>query len=37
MALVASLSVGFIVAYPVNAALVTLGVKEGMMDPREMT
>lgn len=36
MALVFSLSVGFIAAYPVNAALITLGVKEGMMDPREM-
>lgn len=31
-----SLSIGFVVAYPVNAGLITLGVKEGMMNPREM-
>lgn len=37
MALAFSLSVGFIAAYPVNAGLITLGVKEGMMDPREMS
>lgn len=36
MALSFSLSVGFIAAYPVNAGLISLGVKEGMMDPREM-
>lgn len=33
--LVFSLSVGLLAAYPVNVALVSLGVKEGMMDPRE--
>lgn len=36
MALSFSLSIGFVAAYPVNAGLITLGVKEGMMDPREM-
>jgi uncharacterized membrane protein YraQ (UPF0718 family) len=36
MALAFSLSVGFLAAYPVNAGLITLGVKEGMMNPREM-
>ncbi|MFC6965086.1 DUF4396 domain-containing protein [Halocatena marina] len=36
MALAFSLSIGFIVAYPVNAGLITLGVKEGMMNPKEM-
>nr|WP_248906761.1 DUF4396 domain-containing protein [Halocatena marina] len=36
MSLAFSLSVGFIAAYPVNAGLITLGVKEGMMNPREM-
>jgi hypothetical protein len=36
MALAFSLSVGFIAAYPVNAGLITLGVKEGMMNPQEM-
>jgi len=35
-ALVFSLSVGFVFAYPVNAALVHLGVKEGMENPAEM-
>lgn len=36
MAMAFSLSIGFIAAYPVNAGLITLGVKEGMMNPREM-
>jgi hypothetical protein len=36
MALAFSLSIGFIAAYPVNAGLITLGVKEGMMNPKEM-
>jgi hypothetical protein len=36
MAMAFSLSVGFIAAYPVNAGLITLGVKEGMMNPKEM-
>jgi hypothetical protein len=36
MAMAFSLSVGFIAAYPVNAGLITLGVKEGMMNPQEM-
>ncbi|WP_416838644.1 DUF4396 domain-containing protein [Haloferax sp. DFSO52] len=35
-ALVFSLSVGFVFAFPVNAALVHLGVKEGMANPAEM-
>lgn len=35
-ALVFSLSIGLFAAYPVNVALVSAGVKEGMMDPREM-
>jgi len=35
-ALVFSLSVGFVVAFPVNAALVYFGVKEGMKNPAEM-
>lgn len=30
-----SLSMGLLAAYPVNVLLVRLGVKEGMMDPRE--
>ena len=34
--LVFSLSVGFLFAYPVNTALVRFGVKEGMMNPKEM-
>jgi hypothetical protein len=34
-ALVFSLSVGFLAAYPVNVLLVALGVKGGMQDPRE--
>jgi hypothetical protein len=33
--LVFSLSMGLLAAYPVNIGLVALGVKEGMMDPRE--
>lgn len=36
MAMAFSLSIGFIAAYPVNAGLITLGVKEGMMNPQEM-
>lgn len=36
MALSLSLSIGFIAAYPVNAGLIGLGVKGGMMNPREM-
>lgn len=35
-ALVFSLSVGFVVAFPVDAALVYFGVKEGMKNPAEM-
>lgn len=35
-ALVFSLSIGFLVAWPVNVALVKYGVKEGMSDPSEM-
>lgn len=35
-ALVFSLSVGFLVAFPVNVALVHFGVKEGMKNPAEM-
>lgn len=34
-ALVVSLSVGLIAAYPVNVLLIRQGVKEGMMDPRD--
>ncbi|MCL7417283.1 MAG: DUF4396 domain-containing protein [Halalkalicoccus sp.] len=36
MAMAFSLSVGFVAAYPVNAGLISLGVKEGMMNPQEM-
>jgi hypothetical protein len=36
MALAFSLSIGFLVAWPVNVALVKYGVKEGMSDPSEM-
>lgn len=36
MALVLSLSVGFLAAFPVNVALVTYGGKEGMKDPAVM-
>jgi hypothetical protein len=36
MALTFSLSVGFLVAWPVNVALVKYGVKEGMSNPAEM-
>jgi hypothetical protein len=36
MALAFSLSVGFIAAYPINAGLISLGVKEGMMNPKRM-
>ena len=35
-ALVFSLSVGYVFAFPVNAALVYFGVKEGMENPAEM-
>jgi hypothetical protein len=35
-ALVFSLSVGFVFAFPINAALVHFGVKEGMKNPAEM-
>lgn len=34
--LILSLSVGLFAAYPVNVALIALGVKEGMHDPRHM-
>jgi hypothetical protein len=36
MALALSLSLGFLAAFPVNLALVHLGVKEGMQNPAEM-
>lgn len=35
-ALAFSLSIGFLVAWPVNVILVKFGVKEGMSDPSEM-
>ncbi|WP_254538761.1 DUF4396 domain-containing protein [Halomarina litorea] len=35
-ALAFSLSIGFLVAWPVNVLLVEFGVKEGMSDPSEM-
>ncbi|MCL7417678.1 MAG: DUF4396 domain-containing protein [Halalkalicoccus sp.] len=35
-ALVFSLSMGLVAAYPVNVVLIRLGVKEGMMNPAEM-
>ncbi|MFT4885153.1 MAG: hypothetical protein ACI8U4_002673 [Natronomonas sp.] len=35
-ALVFSLSVGFVAAFPINVALIRLGVKEGMKNPAEM-
>jgi hypothetical protein len=35
-ALVVSLSLGLIAAYPINVLLIRQGVKEGMMDPRDM-
>ncbi|MGB9965838.1 DUF4396 domain-containing protein [Halobacterium hubeiense] len=35
-ALAFSLSVGFVAAYPVNVALVRVGVKEGMADPTQL-
>jgi hypothetical protein len=35
-ALVFSLSVGFVFAFPVNAVLVHSGVEEGMKNPAEM-
>jgi hypothetical protein len=36
LALAFSLSIGFLVAWPVNVGLVSFGVKEGMSDPSEM-
>ena len=36
LALAFSLSIGFLVAWPVNIGLVNFGVKEGMSDPSEM-
>lgn len=36
-ALLFSLTVGFVFAYPVNVALIHLGVKEGMGNPKETT
>lgn len=33
--MVVSLSVGYFAAYPVNVALIALGVKEGMSDPTD--
>lgn len=35
-ALVFSLSLGLIAAYPVNVLLIEVGVKEGVMNPAEM-
>lgn len=35
-ALVTSLSMGLIAAYPVNVLLIAFGVEEGLHDPREM-
>ena len=35
-ALLFSLTIGFVVAYPVNALLIVFGVKEGMGNPAEM-
>jgi hypothetical protein len=35
-ALFFSLTIGFVAAYPVNAALIAVGVKEGMGNPAEM-
>lgn len=36
LALALSLSLGFLAAFPVNVALVRVGVKEGMQNPAEM-
>lgn len=36
MGMAVSLSIGFIAAFPVNAGLILLGVKEGMMNPQKM-
>lgn len=36
IALIISLTLGLLAAYPVNVALIRYGVKEGMMDPRKM-
>lgn len=36
LALAFSLSIGFLVAWPVNIGLVNFGVKEGMSDSSEM-
>lgn len=35
-ALIVSLSLGLVAAYPVNLLLLKKGIKEGMMDPRKM-
>ena len=35
-ALIISLSVGLLVAYPVNVLLIRFGVKQGMHNPRHM-
>ena len=35
VAIFTSLSVGFLVAYPVNLWLIKRGVKSGMMNPQE--
>jgi hypothetical protein len=35
-AMMTSLTLGLVAAWPVNVALVYFGVKEGMHDPREM-
>lgn len=35
-ALIFSLTIGLIAAYPVNVLLIEFGVKEGMMNPKEM-
>ncbi len=34
-ALIVSLTLGLVAAYPVNVLLIHFGIKEGMMDPRE--
>lgn len=35
-ALVFSLTIGLIAAYPVNLLLIYIGIKEGMMNPAKM-
>lgn len=37
IALIISLTLGLLAAYPVNVILIKYGVKEGMMDPRDMS